>query len=112
MLPRPPALWSLRWAGAPLRSRSSHPLWVDWLAGDAVDRSGGDVRAHLHPVELDPPGGIVCAIAGVGRGRAERGDVEYASAGGDDLALALGGARVGDLGKLGGGVEAPDRVAL
>ena len=49
------------------------------------------------------------AAAGVG---AERGHVQHPAAGGDDLAVARGGAGVGHLGQLGRRVEAADHVAL
>src|SRR3954453_20301819 len=108
---RPPATGLDRSAGVPLRSGSSRPLY-DWLAGDAGDRSGGDVRAHLHPLELDPLGGIVRPIARLGRRPSEGGQIEPPAAGGYDLAVALRGAGVGDLGQLGRGLETADHLAL
>src|SRR5882757_4164874 len=83
-----------------------------WLGtGNSVDGAGGDVGADLHPVEGDPPRGIVRTIARRGRVGAEPGDVEHAAAGGDDLAVALGGARVGHLGQLRRLGEPVDHVA-
>src|SRR5882757_3523707 len=82
------------------------------LAGGPGHRSGGDVGAELHPVEGDPTGRIVRAIAGLGRVGAEPGHVEHASTGGDDLAVALGRAGVGHLGDRRRLLEAVDHLAL
>src|SRR5262245_38341251 len=100
---------SVGWGSSEISLISSF-LWLG-LTGDALDGAGGDVGAHLLPVELDPPGRIVCAIAGRGRGGPERRHVEDPTSGGKDLAVVLRRAGVGDLGELGGVVEAADRVA-
>ena len=57
-------------------------------------------------------GCIVCTIACLGRARSEPRHVQYPPAGGDDLAVALGGAGVGHLGDLRRLGEAADHVAL
>src|ERR1700761_6892556 len=72
------------------------------VAGKAGDRTGGYVVANLHSIEGDPTRRIVRAIARRGRVGSEPGDVQDATAGGDDLAVALGRPGVGHLGDRGG----------
>src|SRR6478752_4314170 len=83
-----------------------------WSTGDALDGAGGDVGADLHSLEGDPAGSIVCAIACLGRRRAEARHVQYPPARGNDLAVALSRPRVGHFGDLGRLGEAVDDVAL
>ena len=66
--------------------------------GAAADRALGDVGPHLHPVEADLARRIVRALARGGGAVAERSHVEDAAAVCDDLAVALGGAGMDDLG--------------
>ena len=63
-----------------------------------MDGPLGDVGPHLLALELDHPGRLVGAVAGVRRSRAEPRDVQDAAAGRDDLTrIVASGARVGDL---------------
>src|SRR5689334_16449077 len=82
------------------------------LAGDPLDGAGGDVGADLHSLEGDPAGGIVCTIARLGGARTKTRHVQYPPTGGDDLAVALGGAGVGHLGDRRRLVETADHVPL
>src|SRR5262249_42316186 len=58
------------------------------LAGNAFGDAERDVVPVLGPVELDFRDRGVGTLAGLGNARAERGHVEDAATGGDDLAVA------------------------
>src|SRR5881227_2499074 len=89
--------------------RSSLPLAH---GGHALHRAPGDVAPQLLALERDHVGGSIRGIPGGARVVAERGHVEDAPAGGDDVSVAQGGARVGDLDPRRDRVEARDHVAL
>src|SRR5688572_28151630 len=70
---------------------------LSFSGGDAVNRPRGDVGAHLLAVELDPARRIVRALARLGRVGSQRGHVQHASPGGEEVGSLAGGPRVGDL---------------
>src|SRR4051794_21719204 len=90
-------------------SANSASAWT-WVLGGAGSDIG-DVPAQLATVELDHVRGSIRGAPGGTGVVPERGDIEDASARRDDLAVALGRARVDDLHVGGHGVEPADHVA-
>src|SRR3954452_12515837 len=90
-------------------SANSASAWT-WVAGGAGSDTG-DVPPQLSTIELDHVGGSIRRLAGGSGVVAERGDIEHAATGGDQLAVARGGAGVADLHRRRDAVQAADDVA-
>ena len=88
-----PMMMPTRGASTSMPSNSASAA-VSWRARRSLIR---DVPAQLAAVEVDQVGGSIRGGPGGVHAVAERGHIEDAPAGRDDLAVALGGARVDDL---------------
>src|SRR2546430_3214535 len=96
--------------------RVSGVLWPRSLIARAPSPSHalhgalGDVAPHLLALERDHVGASIRGVPGGARVRPERGHVEDPPARGDEVSVAQGGARVGDLDPGRYRLEARDHV--
>src|SRR5689334_6193023 len=100
------------WARPANRRSTSvcRPAPLSGMLGLALGGTLGDVAPQLAPVEADQVGRGVRALARLGEGASDGGDVQHPAPGGDQLTVDAGGAGMEDLHALarGRGLDALD----